>query len=316
MATSSSDNFSTTRNKIIDAAFRKIGIVAEGEAASGQMVDDAALDLERMVKVAQAAGLHLWKYEEMILFLDKDQQKYVLGPSTSEHWLKSSDLISTTLSAASVANDTSMTVTSITGIAASDNVGVVLDDNTIHWTTVSGTPSGSTVTLTTGVASAAASGNVLYAYKNKAVKPLAITQVRTRIDSNSELTHQMLSRDEYFSLANKAATGSAIQSYYSPRLLDGNFYPWPTSDDEREFLNLTAQIQIEDLDAAGNNPDFPSEWYDALVWNLAKRLLTEYGIVDPMTVQLVLGMAQETYDFAEAFDAEETNIVFMPDYDG
>jgi len=313
MARSGSDNYAVTRNDIINSALRKLGQLAEGETASAQQINDGAGDLESMVKHWQATGLHLWKYEEMVLFLVKDQKSYDIGPTTTENWVKETDLTTTNTTADAAISATTITVTSITGIAASDVIGVVVDDATIHWTTVNGAPSGSTVTLTVGLDVAATSGNKVYVYTSRAVRPLGISQIRTQIDPNSEITHEMLSRDEYFGLANKAATGSAIQAYYNPRLDNGRLYPWPTSDDEREFLNVTSQIQIEDFDGSGNNPDLPIEWADPLVWGLAKRLLTEYGVVDPTTVQLVLGMAQETYETAEDFDSEDTSLTFMPD---
>ena len=274
MARSGSDNYAVTRNDIINSALRKIGQLAEGETASAQQINDGAMDLESMAKHWQAAGLHLWKYEEMILFLVLDQKSYDIGPTTTENWLKASDLVETTTTADAAISATSISVTSITGISNGDFIGIITDDSTIHWTTVNGAPSGSTVTLTTGLDVAATSGAVVYAYTNKAVRPLEITQTRTQIDGNSEITHQMLSRDEYFGLANKAATGSAIQFYYNPRLDNGRLYPWPTSDNEREFLNITSQIQIEDFDGSGNNPDLPIEWADPLVWGLAKRFLS------------------------------------------
>lgn len=316
MATSGSDNFALTRNEIITGGLRKTGQLAEGETASSQQITDGALDLNTMIKLWQAAGLHLWKYQEMILFLVKDQKSYDLGPTTSEHWVKDTDLTTTATTADAAISDTAITVASIDGISNGDFVGVVVDDSTIHWTTVNGAPAGTTVTLSTGLDVAATSGNALYAYTNKAVRPLQITQVRTQISSNSEITHRMLSRDEYFGLANKAATDSPIQTYYNPLLVNGRAYPWPTSDDEREFLNVTAQIQIEDFDGSGDTPDLPIEWGDPLIWGLAKRFLTEYGVTDPMTVQLVTAFADEFYEMAEDFDTEDTSLIFLPDLEG
>lgn len=315
MALSGSDNFTNTRDDIINAALRKTGQLAEGETATAQQVNDAAKDLERMVKLAQAAGLHLWKYEEMVLFLVADQQSYDLGTTTSENWVKKSDLVSTTLSAAASSTDTAMTVTSITGISDGDVVGVVVDDNTIHWTTVNGAPSGSTVTLTTGLDDDAASGNALYAYTNKATRPLQVTHGRAQVSTTSEIELTILAREDYFRLSNKAASGTVIQVYYNPRLTNGKLYVWPTAEDERVYLNLTTQISIQDFDAADNNPDFPAEWHEALVWNLAKRLIPEYGIVDQATITMITGLAQETWQLASEFDAEEADVIFAPDFE-
>ena len=311
--TSGSDNLTTSTNELVSDAHRNIGQLEEGEVLEAQQLADGTRALERMVKAFQAAGLHIWKYEEFVLFLVKDQQSYSLGAATSENWVKTSDLTTTTTNTDEAISSTSIGVTSISGMSSGDKIGIVVDDNTIHWDVINGAPTGTTVVLTTGLDVAATSGNKVYVYTSAGVKPLGITQVRTQIDTNSETDHHLLSRDGYFGLANKAATGSPVQSYYQPRLTDGLQYVWPTVQDERQFLNVTAQIQIEDMDGGGNAPDFPSEWYDCLVWNLSKRLMPMYGVIDPATIQLVMGMAVETYDAAEEFDVEYTSLVLMPD---
>lgn len=67
----------------------------------------------------------------------------------------------TTLSAGADASDTSVTVASATGIESGDVIGIELTDETTHWTTVSGAPAGTTVTLTDGLSGAASSGGLV-----------------------------------------------------------------------------------------------------------------------------------------------------------
>lgn len=67
--------------------------------------------------------------------------------------------VDTTLSVAAVSTDTTITVASATGISSGDNIAVLLDDGTTHFTTVNGAPSGSVVTLTAAMPGAAAIGN-------------------------------------------------------------------------------------------------------------------------------------------------------------
>ena len=65
--------------------------------------------------------------------------------------------IETTTSGVAITGATSITVTLATGIANGDVVGILLDDNTTHWTSVSGL-SGTTFTITT-LPSQVSSGN-------------------------------------------------------------------------------------------------------------------------------------------------------------
>ena len=59
-------------------------------------------------------------------------------------------------------DDLTIDVDSISGIADDDGIGITLDDGTVQWTTVNGTPSGNTVTLAEDLDGDAAAGNVVY----------------------------------------------------------------------------------------------------------------------------------------------------------
>jgi hypothetical protein len=71
----------------------------------------------------------------------------------------------TAMRVAGVATDATIDVDSITGITNGDNIGVELDDGTMHWTTVNGAPSGTVITLTAVLPSATAIDNRVYAHK-------------------------------------------------------------------------------------------------------------------------------------------------------
>lgn len=77
--------------------------------------------------------------------------------------LNGADEVATTLSGAAVEGASTVTVTSATGLAIDDWFTVVLDDGSIHVTTIAGLAS-TTVTLTTALGGPAASGNVVKAF--------------------------------------------------------------------------------------------------------------------------------------------------------
>lgn len=70
----------------------------------------------------------------------------------------------TTLSSGATTNATSLSVASATGILNGQSIGILLDSGAWHWTTVNGAPSGNTVTIATGLPSAAASGKRVLTY--------------------------------------------------------------------------------------------------------------------------------------------------------
>lgn len=57
---------------------------------------------------------------------------------------------------------TTLTLTSASGLADDDAIGVVLDDGTTHWTFLTDDPDGSDVTINNGLPGAATDGNTVY----------------------------------------------------------------------------------------------------------------------------------------------------------
>ncbi len=130
-----------------------LGEGAEGEAITGARSASCSLRLNLMIKAWMANGAKLWAMKQATLFLTVGTASYSLG-ATGTHCTNT--YVQTTLSTAEASGSTSLGLTAFAGMAASDNIGIVLDDGTIHWTTISGAP-GSTTTIATGLASAAAS---------------------------------------------------------------------------------------------------------------------------------------------------------------
>lgn len=313
MATSGSTDHTNTRNQIIESALRKMGQLPEGETASAQQVADASRDLENLVKSLQTQGINIWKSEELVLFLANEQQSYALGP-TGDRLVSKDSLIITELGADEAATQTSLTVDSITDIADNYIIGITLDDRTIHWTAVNGTPVGATVIVDDALPSAASSGNKVYAFSAKAPRPLRITQARVQLDDTNEMELEILSEEDYFGLSNKSTASTPNSFYYKPTLVNGKLYVWPTVADERQYLNLSAKMPIEDFDAAGNNPDYPVEWHQPLIWLLCSEVYIEYGVTDPATVTKIEKQAEKWFKIVSDYDVEEADIVVMPDF--
>lgn len=311
MTTSGSVDYSNSRNDIILAALRKCSVGAEGETVSAETVNDAAGDLNRMVKGWQAKGVKLWKSVELVLFLDTTSQKYSLGP-TGSHCVEKDDLTTTSLAADVVSGAGSITVASATGISASYYLGIVQDDDTIHWTTVNGTPSGVTVVLSAVTTADASEGNAVYVFAAKAARPLRISYARRHIDSETEIPVDVKGEEDYYSMPNKATQGPTLMVHYKPTLGNGTLYGWPVNDTVDNYLILTAFMPIEDFDASGDTPDFPQEWFQTLVWNLAKEIKIEYG-VDKETRDEIDNMAKYWLDIVTDFDVEEADLMLSAD---
>lgn len=311
MATSGSVSYNNTQTELISAALRKLGQLAEGETATAQQIQDASGDFNRMVKAWQAAGIHLWTYQELVLFPQLLKSKFLIG-ATGDRCTTEDDFIETTISVAAVLGDATVTVADATGIVSGDQIGIIQDDLTIHWTTVNGAPAANVITLTDVTTAAASIGNSVYSYTNIAQRPTKITQARLQQTTSSEVEMDSMSRSDYFRLANKTATGVPTQYYYNPSLVNGELYIWPQFGSVNYRMNMTVARVIEDFTSLNDNADFPQEWLQAFVFNLAKEIGLDYG-VDEITYNRVYIRAKETFEFVSGWD-REGDIIIEPDF--
>jgi len=307
MARSGSIDFNLTRNQIIGLALGYIGKKELGEEATAAEIQDASLILNAMVKAWHGDGVHLWKRVDATLFLAKGTQSYTLS-STGDHC--TSSYVETTTTAAEVANATVIEVTSSAGMTAADNVGIVLDDGTLHWDTIASVDSSLQITITTGIASAAASGKAVYAYTTKINRPLRIIDAYRRTGSN-DVPVEIISKSDYNELTPKNNQATVNQIYYTPELDSGKLWVWQTTDTVTDKIVMTVVLPIEDFDAALNAPDLPVEWTEAIYINLAYRLAPHFSI--PLEERIILKEeARLAKEIATNFDQEPNSVFIHP----
>lgn len=309
MATSGSFDFSLNRNEIITEALRNIAVLADGATATAAQISDGQRRLNMMLKAWRNRGISLPLYQELVVFLSSTTASYNIG-ATGNNATTLSDFVKTELSADAAAGASSFTVDSITGIAASDVLGIELDDGTIQWTTVNGAPSGSTITPAVVLTGAASTDNHVYAYTSIAQRPLTVKGARLRREDGKETPVRIVTREEYFGYVDKTATSEVTAVYYDPQITNGVLYTYPTTDNVKDVLLLTVQRQLADMDNSTDDFDLPAEWLEAIAWNLSKRMLTKYGI-DAETSAEVKANAIEFLMDAEDFDMEDY-IEFTP----
>jgi len=307
-------DFSTTRDGLIKGALRVLGIIKAGTNPPTSLVTDCAEALNMMIKMWQAEEIGLWLNKTIYVFLQYATASFRLGPS-GDH--ATSSYVVTTLSADADTAATTITVTSTTGIATAYYIAVELDDETLQWSTVSGTPSGYVVTLATALTGDASSGNTVYCYQTKTQRPLQILEASILDSDDNEIPIPIVSDNEYWNMSDKTTTGNPNIIYYDPQTTNGVLYIWPTNDNVDNVLKLKIKYPLADLDSATDNPDFPIEWAEAIKFNLALRLAPE--LMDDIAedrMKYILEMARKSKRNAQGFDAElNTSIYFQPDLD-
>jgi hypothetical protein len=150
-------------------------------------------------------------------------------------------------------------------------------------------------------------------------KPLKVIQGFYRniqATPNIDTPVLVVSKQEYNMLGSKYSTGTANTIFYDVKKLNGILYVYLTPDANAQTnlqLHIVAQLPLNDLSSALDIPDFPNEWMNCLVWNLADQLALEYGV--PMNSRQEIGQRAATYkSLLSDWDVESTSTYFTPDF--
>lgn len=141
-------------------------------------------------------------------------------------------------------------------------------------------------------------------YRNKQVTPNIDTPV------------MVVSKQEYNLLGSKFSTGTANTIFYDVKAINGILYVYLTPDANASSnieLHIVVQLPLNDITLGTDIPDFPNEWMNCLVWNLADQLAMEYGV--PMNSRQEITARAGSYKTALSdWDVEASSTFFAPDF--
>ena len=150
-------------------------------------------------------------------------------------------------------------------------------------------------------------------------KPLKCIQGWYRTTSSTPMIDtplQLLSKQEYNTLGDKFSNGVANSIFYDIRQNNGILYVYLTPDAYTQSnlqLHLICQMPMQDINTAQAVPDFPNEWMNTLVWNLADQLSIEYSV--PLNHRQEIAARAKAYqDQLNDWDVEATSTFFQADY--
>lgn len=312
MASSGSTNFTINRDQIISLAGLGSGVLGIGRVASAEDTNTASRLLNLIVKQWMgksdfAPGLKVWTRKRAYLFPALNTASYSLGPSGTH---ATSTYYSTTTDASEAIGQTTISVTSTANMTAGDYIGIICDDDSIHWSTIDSFVANDTVTIDDALTVAAASGSTVYWYTSKIHLPLDILSLRRKDTSGNETPMSPMSFMDYEEgLLRKNLDGDPSNYLYERGPVNGTLYLDYEPTDTSEIYLLTYLRPTEDFDAATDTPDYPQEWERALVGQLTIDWATFAG--RPVTNEMKL-YRDEALAIAQNVDADEnTENVFF-----
>ena len=313
MTTSGSVDFSVSRDNILTDALILVGAVGPDDTVPTNWTTHAARQLNKVVKALGAKRVGLWARKTGYILPVSGTNAINLGPSGGHATLA----YTRTALAADVADDaTTIIVDSATGISNTYYIGIEMSTGDMHWTTVNGAPSGTTITLTTGVTETCNAGAYVWVYQTKLQRPLRIVSAYTSnlTDSTtpSDVEIDIVSKQEYDFQNTKTTESSPNMLVYDPQLDNGTTFIWPRFEDGKSIVVISFQRPFEDFDASGDTPDFPQEWYDALCYLTAVRLAPVYGMPGAER-QMLQSDSDKALNMALENEPEEGSFYIQPD---
>ena len=291
MASSGSWDFGQTATQLIQAVYEDLGVVSPGVSPVASLSTLALDRLNKIVKqhqgVSDGMGLKVHTRQFVTLIFAKGQQSYLIGPNTGDA-RASTQVGRTTISADEAIGQTVISITSNTDttsypgttitMTSGDSVGIELNDGTIQWSTISGTPA-STMTIGNALTVASSAGRHIYWFTNRAQRFPAIEAAVIR-DVNLRDTPLDIYRtvQEYqYGVSDKYADSTPTRLLVEPLLTQTRVTFDAQPNDVTKTVVLTVFYPAEDYDAAANDIAFPQEALRWLHWELAFALSPSVG---------------------------------------
>jgi hypothetical protein len=119
---------------------------------------------------------------------------------------------------------------------------------------------------------------------------------------------------EYQQQVRKNTLGAPNQVFYRPDAYEGYLHIWPNADtywQTNGVLSCVFHRQVMDFDATTDDPDFPPEWAETLVYQLAVRLAPNYGLA-PVDREMLKKEADSMLGLVLSHEQEEGSLYIRP----
>ena len=301
MTLSGSVDFDMNARQVIKAALRKLGRLGAGQVTDADIMENGREALNLMLKSWQ-------KYD--VLWLRKTANVTMVSADISGITQANPGVV-TTSAAHNITTGDQMFISSVVGMTELN--GQFID---------AVSAAGSTVTLgtldTSGYTAYTSGGKIRISKYNLSTNPRRVYSVRHRTHNATgpiDIPLTEMTYEEYYDLVNKGSQGRPNQYYFDPTLTEGHLYVWPVQDtvaSTPQQIEYTYQSRFDDIDDLSNTLDITQESLEAVVYNLAERLIPDMGVSGERAGgirQQAAILRQEMED-----DSRDNLVQFVPDY--
>jgi hypothetical protein len=179
------------------------------------------------------------------------------------------------------------------------------------------------ITLAAGIPSTrtAAAGAAIYGYTTDTTRPIRCIDAYRRSDSLIDTSLNLIGRTDYDGQSQKASSGNPTQLCFEANLtvgtsnaLHSQVRVWPVQySSDCRLIHMLTEHYADDVDGATDNPQFPVEWANALIWNLAAEMAFEYGVDARQMALLTQYAAQKKANIVLSEDMDNSSVFLSPE---
>lgn len=302
------NTFTVTRDDVIKASLRVLGVLGEGEQPTTEDYLNCTLALNMMIKNWAVKGAALWAIDTTKIHMIKDIDTYPLGVDGG--YLHTNGITIVNGGTGGTDGVYALTITDVTGTGATGTYTITGGVVTSIAITAPGTQYKAPV-LTFPLGSI--SGVVVETlpvglYMSR---PLSIKDCFLRNQNNIDLTLIPISQQEYAKRGAKFSGGNPNQYYYNKQIETSYLSVFNVPVDNLYDIVINYQRQFYDMVTSTDGFDFPQSWFLAIKWNLAASVAPEYLGIDIQKLGYIEQKAAMTLQ--EVFDesVEDTSVYFM-----
>jgi hypothetical protein len=305
MALSNTNTFTVTRDDVIAAVLRVLGVIGAGETSSIDDKTNCSQALNIMLKSWSKKGIPLWVTSEVSFPVIKDIKKYNLGPLGGS---LTTNGITITNGGTGTDGTYALGIADATGTGATGTYIILGGVLTAIEITNGGTGYTSpTLTFPSGATSGITTTTLLVGKSMS--RPLKLFNAVLKNDNNVDVILNEMARVDYVNLGNKESVSIPTQYFFDSQIETASFYLTQLPPENDGMIYAQIQRQFYDMTNGTDNFDFPQSWFQAIKWGLAAEVCTEYNI-DKEMIPYYEQKASTT--LMEAFDesVEETSVYF------